>query len=471
MMKLEAKTGDIIRISGAYSKNDNGLFVVIHSFGDADWNGCEGEYWIEKLKKNGEISTAKYIGTFYPLHSYSNNREYVRKSSEWNEQNVVVEVVEGVNTSYIIDYFKNKADQAKKQKEYYNIRGYEWETWCKQYADSEAFYNSVIERLSAPQEKTETEQEEPKQEETEQTTEFAVDRVYYTINEETARIAKNINSFSDYVAGSATNTYIAYCDEVYNIVEKIAEKKPQRAQEAQNKALYYSKKLSQYFNDYYKNEASCPSVMICGPANFPTRKKERQNSRRDTLNNTWEYLQSYKKKIENILTCEQPIKAGDADATEQIREKITKLEEAKEQMKAINAYYRKHGTIDGFEGITEKQRQHIDFVTKNDWAKFGLFDTTNINAEIRRLKARLEKLESVKDAGTKEESNDLFTVIENVEIMRLQLLFDGIPDESIRDILKRHGFRWSPKNKAWQRQLTDNARYSLKQVKEQLNIA
>ena len=32
-------------------------------------------------------------------------------------------------------------------------------------------------------------------------------------------------------------------------------------------------------------------------------------------------------------------------------------------------------------------------------------------------------------------------------------------------ILKKNGFRWSPKNNCWQRQLTENARYSLHRVK------
>lgn len=43
------------------------------------------------------------------------------------------------------------------------------------------------------------------------------------------------------------------------------------------------------------------------------------------------------------------------------------------------------------------------------------------------------------------------------ELNRLQILFDEIPDVDIWIALKEHGFRWSPKNQAWQRQLTDNA--------------
>lgn len=52
--------------------------------------------------------------------------------------------------------------------------------------------------------------------------------------------------------------------------------------------------------------------------------------------------------------------------------------------------------------------------------------------------------------------------------MRLQLFFEEKPESDVRDILKKNGFRWSPKNNCWQRQLTDNARYSLEKVKKEL---
>lgn len=64
--------------------------------------------------------------------------------------------------------------------------------------------------------------------------------------------------------------------------------------------------------------------------------------------------------------------------------------------------------------------------------------------------------------------NKCFEVIENKEIMRLQLVFNEKPDADTRLILKRNGFRWSPKNGSWQRQLTQNAKDALKSVIEEL---
>ena len=55
-------------------------------------------------------------------------------------------------------------------------------------------------------------------------------------------------------------------------------------------------------------------------------------------------------------------------------------------------------------------------------------------------------------------------VIANKEDMRLQLIFDGKPDDKTRDILKSNGFRWAPSCMAWQRLLNDNAEWALRRI-------
>lgn len=48
-------------------------------------------------------------------------------------------------------------------------------------------------------------------------------------------------------------------------------------------------------------------------------------------------------------------------------------------------------------------------------------------------------------------------VLHNTEQNRLQLFFPGKPEREMIDRLKGRGFKWSPRNSAWQRQLTPNA--------------
>lgn len=49
-------------------------------------------------------------------------------------------------------------------------------------------------------------------------------------------------------------------------------------------------------------------------------------------------------------------------------------------------------------------------------------------------------------------------VVDNIEQQRVQILFTGKPSAEIISYLKSHGFRWSPFNKAWQRQNTPEGR-------------
>ena len=138
-------------------------------------------------------------------------------------------------------------------------------------------------------------------------------------------------------------------------------------------------------------------------------------------------------------------------------------------MKALNAYYRNNETIEGYDGlITQDMQMHLDFVFKFNFIHGSLFDTSNINQEIKRNRDRLTQIQRVKDAGTSETEYNGFRVVENSELMRLQIIFNGKPEPEVRDILKSNGFKWAPSQSAWQRQLTSNAKYSLKRVVEQL---
>ena len=299
-------------------------------------------------------------------------------------------------------------------------------------------------------------------------------RKYYELNEGLARTAKSINSFSDYVENTATNEYKYYCDKVYDVLEKIIEQKPNLAEKATYKVDRYCRKLADYYNAYYKNEASCPSILITGAGNFSIKKKNAQNKRREKLHETWKYLEQQSEQIKNLLIMDQPILSKNQDAVELLEEKIAKLEEEHKQKLYWNKYYKKNGTLKGAEGLSDKQIEIVeDFVRRNP--SFAPFSVTNDTANIRRYKQRLEKMKEAKATGTKietvndENNNKLFKVVKNTELMRLQLIFTDKPNDEVRTILKKNSFRWSPKNNAWQRQLTENGMFALKRVVNEIN--
>lgn len=91
------KKGDIVRIEGAYTKNDNGLFEVMHAPGDPDW--CGKDYSLHKVNNDGTPSKGKYSTSSWPLHIYSNNREYCITAREHNKNHATIEVINPVFTT------------------------------------------------------------------------------------------------------------------------------------------------------------------------------------------------------------------------------------------------------------------------------------------------------------------------------------------------------------------------------------
>jgi len=290
---------------------------------------------------------------------------------------------------------------------------------------------------------------------------------YYEINETQARQAKGMWSFSDYIDGSETSAYQKRVDEAYALCEETPE-------DRKEKALYYAdmyaKKLAENINKGFRIELMCPSVMISGAGNFPVRKKEKQNAARNKNISEYHHIQGYLSKIKKLSNASTAIKSGDENALEMLQEKINTLETLQSEMKAENAYYRKHKTMKGYNGISDERAMEIDNdIHKDYWGvPHPSFQLTNNNAKIKSAKARLANLSRAKAKDTIETENEYFKVIENTEIMRLQLIFDGKPNAEIRTILKSNGFKWAPSQEAWQRQLTPNARRSAEYVANEI---
>lgn len=300
--------------------------------------------------------------------------------------------------------------------------------------------------------------------------EHLMKREYYPINETAARRAHEMMSFRDYPEGSATAEYKALVDDVYNLAEKAIERKPREAERVERLAYRYARKMADNINARSRIGCYCPSVMICGPSNFPLRKKERQNQMID--NNMAEYnqIQGIREKIHSILTGAEIIKSGDPDAVERLQEKLEDLKQLQEVMKNTNAYYREEKTLEGCPFLSPenatKIMEYLNTPGSLHNVPFAAYQLTNNRQNIRRIEERLKALQTVKASGNQEQDYGVFRAVENTEIMRLQLFFDEKPAPEVREIVKRHGFRWAPSSGCWQRTLTPNARYSLQKLLE-----
>lgn len=303
------------------------------------------------------------------------------------------------------------------------------------------------------------------------------------INEENARIAKQLSSFSDYVEGSATASYNAQCAEAAAILEKVKAKCATDEQRERAEYLYnrYCSVLAEAINRDNEIGTRCPSVLICGAGNFPIRKKEKQIAAWDKNMENFRKADHYLDMLKRAHTL--AVKSDDPEVLDFLRAKLTGLEEAHALMVSANAYYRKNKTLEGFEGIPADTMAWItrpgvylpggcngDGSPLAFYGKpFPTYELTSSNANIKRVKQRIEMLEAVKASKPIEEEHDGYTYRENAEAMRVQFQFDGKPDDETRALLKRNGFRWAPSLGVWQRQLNDNGKYAAHRVMEVLD--
>jgi len=133
--------------------------------------------------------------------------------------------------------------------------------------------------------------------------------------------------------------------------------------------------------------------------------------------------QYYKDKVKSIENS-KVIYNDDPNAIEKLKDKLAYLERTKELIKA--------------------DEEHTSWQLQN------------IGARIRETKRRIARLEKLEEVEFEDREFNGGKAIHNKEINRIQLIFDGIPDENIRTALKSKGFHWSRREGAWQREFTEN---------------
>ena len=162
------------------------------------------------------------------------------------------------------------------------------------------------------------------------------------------------------------------------------------------------------------------------------------------------------------------ISSDDPEAIAKLTEKLEELKQTQEFMKAVNAYYKKNGTCQGFPGLSDEEAAKLESgMEYHPWDKkpFASCTLSNNNRNIRTTEKRIQKLTQAKELGYTGWTFEGGRVEANQDKNRLQIFFDEIPSEDVRQELKSRGFRWARSEGAWQRQLSDNAIYAASRIK------
>jgi hypothetical protein len=165
----------------------------------------------------------------------------------------------------------------------------------------------------------------------------------------------------------------------------------------------------------------------------------------------------YARKADAIENGKSAISSDDPDAIEALKEKLQNLKDSHKLMIEGNKIIRKKNLTPEQKiaelvkiGLNEEKATGKLKPDCMDHIGFPAYAITNSGANIKRIEERIKQLEKQKAEITKEYQIGNITISDSVEDNRIMITFPGIPEETIRDKLKRDGFRWSPKNQAWQ---------------------
>lgn len=159
------------------------------------------------------------------------------------------------------------------------------------------------------------------------------------------------------------------------------------------------------------------------------------------------------------------ISSDDPAAVVKLREQLVQLEESRVTSKKVNAAMRK--AVKGIE--TPDYHAIIETLDVSDNSKASLrsyarafnclpqLDLTNLGANIRRIKKRIETLlaEAVRTEAEPIEG-DGWRIEEDKGDNRVRFYFDERPSKDVCHKMRSAGFKWSPRAGAWQRQLNAN---------------
>ena len=200
-------------------------------------------------------------------------------------------------------------------------------------------------------------------------------------------------------------------------------------------------------------------------------KSELWNQKYDKLHKILEKIA--KNKPEDLYEEGDVIKSTDNNAMTKLQQKLKMLQDRKTMLKngvVAAKEYQKNKDLSVFkkynidEETTKTIVNHIDKGGKpTEKDMYNWFTMPYLNRDIKEVEKRIAILEKNQAKGTDEILIEGGKIVHNGEAQRLQIFFDGIPSKEVREALKSHAFKWAPTAKAWQRTLTENAKYAVNQ--------
>ena len=245
----------------------------------------------------------------------------------------------------------------------------------------------------------------------------------------------------------------------------------------ENEKEHYIMKYKEWVRTLFYKHSRIMSVMITGPARFPSRRNEKMNNYYDgAVNefNTWreKVLKAIARRIEEA----KPEEQKNTEEWLSVKSEIDNIASTlKDIDTGVNTYSYRPLFVSSLYGKLERIANNgkVDVIVKsteyikelNEKLPKPIF--TNRHKFWKLVELANQSIVKQAERENQEDAEIFFDggrVIKNYSGDRLQIVFDTKPQPDVISNLKHNGFRWSPRFSAWQRQLTNNAFYAVSRV-------
>ena len=228
----------------------------------------------------------------------------------------------------------------------------------------------------------------------------------------------------------------------------------------------YTENYKRYFSAIIAANSRCASAMITGPARFNTARNEKACN---SLNKSVAAFREWRERaLDSIRKAAEAAKPEEQRVEEEWQKVKATIDDTAATICGIDSgtvrgysralfvsnlagrlsTYVNHGNVEIIDHAIARIREWNGKAKKPVVTeRHSIFKFPELTRKVR------EKQQERANRGNRESGK----VVYNFEEDRLQILFDKIPDTEMRTTLKRNAFKWSPRNQAWQRQLTVNA--------------
>lgn len=233
----------------------------------------------------------------------------------------------------------------------------------------------------------------------------------------------------------------------------------------------YEAKYLQKWCEWLAALSRCYSVLVTGPARFNNRRHDRMN---DYERAAKQRLSDWRDKVVKRINRQERLTGW--QEVERLQNKLDTLTEWHEQMKAANKIIKSKGLTEDEQreelaAIGLDEREITDVMGKGSlpWKGYPTASLSNNLAKIKATQAAIERHKAMAEAEDKEITFNGGRVVMCNSDERMRFYFDEMPSAEVRALMKRKAFKWSPKNGAWQRQLTANCKFDTKRILAELN--